>query len=97
MQFSWLVFSVTTCGNATDALSLLREDINKFDLVISDVFMPDMDGFRLLELVGLEMDLLVISKCPTVRVSISSLCLKGCLRYLVRPLCGRNLDLSSVP
>lgn len=56
-------FSVTTCGKATDALSLLREDINKFDLVISDVYMPDMDGFKLLELVGLEMDLPVISKC----------------------------------
>lgn len=55
--------AVTTCGRAADALSLLREDISKFDLVISDVYMPDMDGFKLLELVGLEMDLPVISKC----------------------------------
>jgi two-component response regulator (ARR-B family) len=70
-------FPVTTCGKATDALSLLREDINKFDLVISDVYMPDMDGFKLLELVGLEMDLPVISKCRTLRVSIWSLWLWG--------------------
>jgi len=27
--------------------------------------MPDMDGFKLLELVGLEMDLPVISKCSS--------------------------------
>jgi CheY-like chemotaxis protein len=54
--------SVTTCGRATKALELLREDKDKFDLVISDVYMPDMDGFKLLELVGLEMDLPVISK-----------------------------------
>ena len=54
------VFAVTTTSQAIKALKLLRE--NKFDLVISDVHMPDMDGFKLLELVGLEMDLPVISK-----------------------------------
>lgn len=44
------------------ALKMLRENKDRFDLVISDVHMPDMDGFRLLEHVGLEMDLPVISK-----------------------------------
>ena len=44
---------------------MLRENRNKYDLVISDVNMPDIDGFKLLELVGLEMDLPVISKQKT--------------------------------
>ena len=66
MRFLWLILSVTTCGKGADALSLLREDINKFDLVISDANMPDMDGFKLLELVnGLEMDVPIISECQT--------------------------------
>lgn len=61
MQFSGL-FSVTKCNRAEIALSILRENKNGFDVVISDVHMPDMDGFKLLEHIGLEMDLPVISK-----------------------------------
>lgn len=54
--------SVTQCNRAEAALSLLRENKNGFDIVISDVHMPDMDGFKLLEHIGLEMDLPVISE-----------------------------------
>lgn len=57
-----VVDAVTATNQAIKALTMLRENRNKFDLVISDVNMPDMDGFKLLELVGLEMDLPVISK-----------------------------------
>jgi two-component response regulator (ARR-B family) len=44
------------------ARELLREDINKFDVVISEVYMFAMDGLKSLELAGLEMDLFIISK-----------------------------------
>ncbi|CAK9137365.1 unnamed protein product [Ilex paraguariensis] len=53
---------MTTCGLAREALDLLRGRKDGFDIVISDVNMPDMDGFKLLENVGLEMDLPVISQ-----------------------------------
>jgi two-component response regulator (ARR-B family) len=54
---------VAAVTDAKQALDMLRErkDGEQFELVISDVVMPDMDGFKLLELIGLEMDIPVIS------------------------------------
>lgn len=66
---SYLLFSVTTCGLAREALKLLRERKDGYDIVISDVNMPDMDGFKLLEHVGLEMDLPVLSQFSTTNIS----------------------------
>ena len=60
--FCFNPLAVTTCGLAREALRLLRERKDGFDIVISDVNMPDMDGFKLLEHVGLELDLPVISE-----------------------------------
>ncbi|KEH35774.1 putative response regulator and transcription factor RR-A-type family [Medicago truncatula] len=53
-------YHVTTTSEAITALTMLQENIDMFDLVIAEVHMPDMDGLKLLELVGLEMDLPVI-------------------------------------
>ncbi|XP_010545471.1 PREDICTED: two-component response regulator ARR18 [Tarenaya hassleriana] len=79
--------SVTTTKEAKAALGMLREKSNKFDLVITDVEMPDMDGFKLLELVGLEMDLPVImvsahSDYEHVMKGITH----GACDYLVKPV-----------
>ncbi|XP_007011983.2 PREDICTED: two-component response regulator ARR18 [Theobroma cacao] len=80
-------YHVTTTNQAITALKMLRENRNKYDLVISDVNMPDMDGFKLLELVGLEMDL------PVIMLSAHSdtkLVMKGITHgacdYLLKPV-----------
>lgn len=65
IAFPLLYVSVTTCCLAREAMGILHERKDGFDIVISDVNMPDMDGFKLLEYVGLEMDLPVISKFST--------------------------------
>lgn len=80
-------YHVTTTNQAIKALNMLRENKDKFDLVISDVHMPDMDGFKLLELVGLEMDLPVImlsanGETKAVMKGITH----GACDYLLKPI-----------
>ncbi|KAF2305628.1 hypothetical protein GH714_007124 [Hevea brasiliensis] len=60
------LYHVTTCSQAKVALNLLRERKGCFDVVLSDVHMPDMDGYKLLEHVGLEMDLPVIKELKNI-------------------------------
>ncbi|KAL7149200.1 hypothetical protein ABFS83_05G023700 [Erythranthe nasuta] len=84
--------SVTTCNLARDALNLLRERKDGFDIVISDVNMPDMDGFRLLEHVGLEMDLPVIMMSVDGETSrVMKGVQHGACDYLLKPIRMKEL------
>ncbi|KHN44399.1 Two-component response regulator ARR11 [Glycine soja] len=85
-------YEVTTCCLARHALSLLRERKDGYDIVISDVNMPDMDGFKLLEHVGLEMDL------PVIMMSVDGETSKvmkgvqhGACDYLLKPIRMKEL------
>ncbi|GAV91052.1 Response_reg domain-containing protein/Myb_DNA-binding domain-containing protein [Cephalotus follicularis] len=80
-------YEVTKCNRAEIALSLLREKKNGYDIVLSDVHMPDMDGFKLLEHIGLEMDL------PVIMMSVDAgkdVVMKGVTHgacdYLIKPV-----------
>ncbi|RDY11974.1 Two-component response regulator ARR2, partial [Mucuna pruriens] len=81
------LYEVTKCKRAEVALSLLRENKNGFDVVLSDVHMPDMDGFKLLEHIGLEMDLPVIMMSADDGKNVVMKGVKhGACDYLIKPV-----------
>lgn len=85
-------YEVTTCGLARDALNLLREKKDGYDIVVSDVNMPDMDGFKLLEHVGLEMDLPVIMMSVDGETSrVMKGVQHGACDYLLKPIRMKEL------
>ncbi|XBI41592.1 hypothetical protein VPH35_126042 [Triticum aestivum] len=80
-------YDPTTVTDAKTAVKILRSGKEKFDVVITDVRMQDMDSFKLLELIRLEMDLPVImlsedcdKKAVTVGIN------HGACDYLVKPV-----------
>ncbi|MFQ6645694.1 hypothetical protein Gotur_019571 [Gossypium turneri] len=78
---------------------MLRENMSRYDLVITSVNMPDMDALKLLELVGLEMDLpndlpyfLILNEIPVLSAHGHTKLVKkgithGTCDYLLKPVC----------
>ncbi|XP_044432399.1 two-component response regulator ARR18-like [Triticum aestivum] len=77
----------TTVMDAKTALKMLRAGKEVFDLVITDMCMPDMDGFKLLELIRHEMDLPVIMlSADCDKKAVMKGIKHGACDYLVKPV-----------
>ncbi|CAK9146632.1 unnamed protein product [Ilex paraguariensis] len=87
-------YHVTTTSQPIMALKMLQQRKNDFDLVISDVDMPDIDGFKLLELVGLEMDLpfIMLSGHGNTEFVMKGI-MHGACDYLLKPVRIEELKL----
>ncbi|KAL5075826.1 hypothetical protein RYX36_014810 [Vicia faba] len=80
-------YHVTTAQNGITALNLLRENKNNFDLLMTSVDLPNMDGFKLLKLVGIKTNIpvLLFSSSADPRMVITGV-LHGACEYLVKPV-----------
>lgn len=69
--FSQLKYVVTECNDPTEALNLLKTQ-SCFDLVLTDVEMPEMDGIHLLQCIRQEnIDVPVVSKLLIINIHIN--------------------------
>lgn len=79
-------FDVVACGNGRAALETLRKQ--SFDVVITDVSMPEMNGIQLLRGVrseDLELPVIMVTGDPTVDTAIQAIEF-GAFKYLLKPL-----------
>ncbi|KAI5067129.1 hypothetical protein GOP47_0017657 [Adiantum capillus-veneris] len=66
---------------------VLRDSEEAVDLVLSDVYMPDVDGFKLLEIIGLELDLPVIMMSANGDTGVVMKGIThGACDYLIKPV-----------
>jgi YesN/AraC family two-component response regulator len=85
--------TVTSAGNGRQALDLVLAD-NEFDLVFSDIKMPEMDGLTFLERVRqneIDIPVILVSGQGDLQSSIRALKL-GALDFIVKPVYLKALD-----
>ncbi|KAI6682558.1 hypothetical protein NL676_036439 [Syzygium grande] len=80
-------YEVTAQEKATEALEMLRENKDKYDIVVTAVVGLDMDGFSLLEIIGLEMDIpvIMVSASDDQKIIMKAI-LHGARDFLMKPV-----------
>lgn len=80
-------YNVTVCTRVSQAISLLKENREGFDIVMSDVYLPGEDGFKLLEVVGIGLGLPVIMMSANGETNVVMRSIRGgACDYLIKPI-----------
>ncbi|XP_058783380.1 two-component response regulator ORR24-like [Vicia villosa] len=85
-------YNVTIAQSGITALNMLSENKNNFDMLMTNVQIPDIDGFMLLELVGMHLPVILFSSNDDPRMVMRGV-LHGACDYLVKPIRMEKLQL----
>ncbi|RJQ22208.1 MAG: sigma-54-dependent Fis family transcriptional regulator [Nitrospiraceae bacterium] len=84
-------YSVLSCTNPIEALEIFKS--NTFDLVIVDLYMPEMNGIQFMEAimnVSRAMDIIFITAYAAVETAVEAM-KKGASDYLIKPFQNEEL------
>jgi EAL domain-containing protein (putative c-di-GMP-specific phosphodiesterase class I)/ActR/RegA family two-component response regulator len=84
-------FNVTTAANAREALEIL--DTRRFDAIVTDIMMPEMDGLELLRRIrhrDREMPVIILTGHPTLESAVLAVN-EGSFRYMMKPFAPDEL------
>ncbi len=85
-------FTVESVGSASEGLDRLRRG-RRFDAIVTDLMMPQMDGMQLLRFVrqmDLDVPMIIVTGKPTLESALESMELGG-FRYLPKPVENQRL------
>ena len=94
IQANKLGYAVTTATSGPQALTLL--DRQPFDIMLTDILMPEMDGLTLLpEALKRQPDLqcIVVSGQHEIKIAVEAM-KKGAINYLQKPVAIQELDIA---
>ncbi|RJQ52023.1 MAG: sigma-54-dependent Fis family transcriptional regulator [Nitrospiraceae bacterium] len=87
-------YAVSSCTNPLEALEIFKA--NSFDLVIIDLYMPEMNGMQLMEAItdiSKTVDIIFITAYAAVETAVEAM-KKGASDYLIKPF--QNVELLHV-
>ncbi|XP_031121148.1 two-component response regulator ORR24-like [Ipomoea triloba] len=87
--------AVVKCRGAIDALRILQEGKEEIDIVLSELHMSRVNGFKLLDqIIGLQIDLPVVMMSSDERVdAIKKIVIQGACGYLLKPVRREEIKL----
>ncbi len=81
-------YAVSRAGNGREALQLMVNEPERYDLVVSDIVMPDLDGLsflRELRATNADIPVILVTGWPTISGAAQAV-EYGATRYLTKPL-----------
>lgn len=92
-------YDVKTASDGPEAIDLFRSEPEPFDLVITDIRMPGMDGLEVMKQIKVldeDVEIIILTGFATIENAVQTLKADGAFDYLTKPLENINELLNTI-